>query len=61
MISLIFKSETKSYGVTTQMTHQSFVQLWHKGSAIYFLEFYEKKEFWVELFKSCNGSLVGLY
>ena len=43
MISLIFKSETKSYGVTTQMTHQSFVQLWHKGSAIYFLEFYEKK------------------
>ena len=44
------------------MTHQSFVQLWHTGSAIYFLEFYEKKkEFWVELFKSFNGSLVGLY
>ena len=48
--------------VATQMTHQSFEQLWHTSSAIYFLEFYEKKfEFWVELFKSCKGSLVGIY
>lgn len=43
------------------MTHQSFVKLWRTGSATYFFEFYEKKiEFWVELFKSCKGSLVGI-